>query len=329
LDLKSAIRSALDEVSYGIVLLNEDLQALFINRAYYDMWNLPPAPSGKPYSFTELRAHGRKLGVWPLPETKIDEYVEQRIAFIRDGTRPPVEVRLKDGRVIKLACHILPGGGGRMLTYADVSELVLGADRLRSLASMDDLTNLMNRRQFMTSFEDEFRRALRYKRPLSVIMIDPDDFKSINDRHGHAVGDEVLRSLAARFRATVRNSDLLGRVGGEEFAAALPETDLPNALDAAERLRREVAEQPFEVRNATLRVTVSLGVAAKRPHDTDPGELLRFADRALYAAKAAGRNCVSADSPSALGRSWVKGDAGEGLRVGPPHLASPPRGRGT
>jgi diguanylate cyclase (GGDEF)-like protein len=308
LDLKSAIRSALDEVSYGIVLLNKDLRALFINRAYYDMWNLPPAAAGKPYSFAELMAHGRKLGVWPMTETAIDKYVEQRIEFIRDGTRPPVEVRLKDGRVIKLACHVLPGGG-RMLTYADVSELVQNADRLRSLASMDDLTNLLNRRQFMTSFEDEFRRAVHYKRPLSVIMIDADDFKSINDRHGHAVGDEVLRSLAARFRAMVRNSDLLGRVGGEEFAAALPETDLANALDAAERLRREVSEEPFEVRNATLRVTVSLGVAAKRPHDTDPGELLRFADRALYAAKASGRNCVSADRA--------------------PHLASPPRGRRT
>jgi diguanylate cyclase (GGDEF)-like protein len=293
-DWKAVIRSALDEVDYGLVLLDKDLRALFINRAYHRMWDLLPAPADKPYTFAELMAHGRSLGIWNLPPTAIDDYVDKRIEFVRDGTRPPVEVRLKDGRVIKIACQVLPDGG-RMLTYADVSELVQSADRLRALASMDDLTNLLNRRQFLMSFEEEFRRAVRYERPISVIMIDADDFKSINDRHGHSVGDQVLRALAERCRKMVRASDFLGRVGGEEFAAALTETDLSGALDAAERLRGQIAEEPFEVRNATLRVTVSVGVAAKRPDDTDPDELLRFADRALYAAKAAGRNCVCAD----------------------------------
>jgi two-component system cell cycle response regulator len=126
-------------------------------------------------------------------------------------------------------------------------------------------------------------------------MIDADNFKLINDRHGHSVGDDVLRVIAERIRGSVRKGDILGRVGGEEFAAALTEIDMPGALKTAERLCREVAAEPFEVGDDVLTVTVSVGMAARRAQETDPGELLRLADRALYAAKAAGRNRVSAD----------------------------------
>jgi two-component system cell cycle response regulator len=104
-----------------------------------------------------------------------------------------------------------------------------------------------------------------------------------------------MRVIAERFRGSVRKGDILGRVGGEEFAAALTEIDMPGALKTAERLCREVAAEPFEVGDDVLTVTVSVGMAARRAQETDPGELLRLADRALYAAKAAGRNRVSAD----------------------------------
>ena len=133
-------------------------------------------------------------------------------------------------------------------------------------------------------------------RPLSVMMIDADDFKQINDQHGHSAGDEVLRAIAARCQAIIRKTDILGRVGGEEFAAALTETDLSGALETAERLRREVAEDPFDVGERRLRVTISLGVATRRSEDSHSGELLKLADRALYAAKAKGRNQVVADA---------------------------------
>jgi len=182
-----------------------------------------------------------------------------------------------------------------MLTYADISDLVHTADQLRELATTDDLTKLPNRRQFLTSLDGEFARALRHDWPLSVVMIDADNFKLINDRHGHSVGDDVLRVIAERFRSSVRTGDILGRVGGEEFAAALTEIDMPGALKTAERLCREVAAEPFEVGDDVLTVTVSVGMAARRAQDTDPGELLRLADRALYAAKAGGRNRVAAD----------------------------------
>jgi diguanylate cyclase (GGDEF)-like protein len=126
-------------------------------------------------------------------------------------------------------------------------------------------------------------------------MIDADNFKLINDRHGHSAGDEVLRAIAERCRGIVRQGDILGRLGGEEFAAALTETDMPGALRTAERLCQEMAAEPFEVGDEKLKVTVSVGLAVRRAQDTDPGDLLRLADRALYAAKAQGRNRVAAD----------------------------------
>jgi diguanylate cyclase (GGDEF)-like protein len=157
------------------------------------------------------------------------------------------------------------------------------------------LTKVLNRRQFLASFEREFNRAISHERPLAVMMIDADDFKRINDQHGHSVGDEVLRAVAERCRSIVRKTDIVGRVGGEEFAAALAETDLPNAVQTAERLRREIAEEPFDIGEARLRVTISIGVADRQSEDKDAGHLLRLADRALYAAKALGRNRVVAN----------------------------------
>jgi diguanylate cyclase (GGDEF)-like protein len=204
---------------------------------------------------------------------------------------------LAGGRILKLECIELPDGDS-MVTYSNVSDLVHTGEKLRELASIDDLTKLLNRRQFLASLDDEFTRALRFGLPLSVAVIDVDHFKQVNDRHGHPVGDFVLRALAQRCRRVIRRDDILGRLGGEEFAAAFIETDMREALSTAERLREEVAAEPFDLGHAKLSVTVSIGVATRQAHETDTSELLWFADRALYAAKAAGRNRVVVDSTS-------------------------------
>jgi two-component system, cell cycle response regulator len=124
-------------------------------------------------------------------------------------------------------------------------------------------------------------------------MIDADDFKLINDRHGHFAGDEVLQALAIRLRGIVRQIDLLGRLGGEEFA--LMETDMPAALETAERLRRETAAEPFQVAAGKIQVTVSVGVATRRARDDNAAQLLSLADKAMYLAKSGGRNRVIAN----------------------------------
>jgi diguanylate cyclase (GGDEF)-like protein len=126
-------------------------------------------------------------------------------------------------------------------------------------------------------------------------MIDIDHFKQINDRHGHSVGDEVLQGLANRIRDVSRQTDLLGRLGGDEFAVALLQSDKPSALQAAERLCRAVAGEPFEAAGSRLWLTVSVGVAARRPRIDNAAELLRLADQVLYSAKSRGRNQVIAD----------------------------------
>ena len=164
-------------------------------------------------------------------------------------------------------------------------------DLLR-LASTDALTGTLNRATFLQQGEAEFSRARRYGRSLSVMMIDADHFKRINDSFGHAGGDAALQTLAKTLRTGVRPSDLLGRMGGEEFALLLPETDSRAAVMMAERLRSAVAELAVTFADRPLRLTVSIGVATLVDATADLGTLLQVADQALYAAKGAGRNAV-------------------------------------
>jgi diguanylate cyclase (GGDEF)-like protein len=275
------VMSVLDEVESGLIVLDKDFQAQFINRAFYQMWGLPPHFDGSTYNFADIVEHGRLTGLYVTAPGSIEDYVRQRKG----------RLRLSDGRILKFRCKALPDGG-RLMTFDDISDFVRTAELLRELAGVDELTKLPNRRQFLKSLETEFARVQRYDRPLSVLMIDADDFKQINDRHGHFVGDEVLQALAVRLRAGVRQIDLLGRLGGEEFAVALIETDMPAALEVAERLCREIAAEPFRVAAANIQVTVSVGVAARRASDDNAAQLLNLADQAMYLAKTGGRNRV-------------------------------------
>ena len=159
-------------------------------------------------------------------------------------------------------------------------------------AITDELTGLVNRRRFLSALDAEIARAARLGGTLSVVLADLDDFKRINDRFGHPAGDVVLLKFADLIRAEVREVDVPGRLGGEEFAILLPETDLQGAMIGAERLRQALAEQPFELEGRTVEVTASFGVAEHTPgHLADA--LLRSADAALYRAKEQGKNRVS------------------------------------
>jgi len=165
--------------------------------------------------------------------------------------------------------------------------------KLVQLAETDGLTEILNRRTFMDRSSMELKRAFRHHTPTSLLMIDIDHFKNVNDTYGHHVGDEVLRSLARRLAGVLRREDLLGRIGGEEFAALLPQTDIDGALPAAERLRLAVESMIVSCDGWEIRVTVSIGASlqeAERVQDLE--RLLQRADKALYAAKQNGRNRV-------------------------------------
>ncbi|HET7269164.1 MAG TPA: two-component regulator propeller domain-containing protein [Oleiagrimonas sp.] len=171
--------------------------------------------------------------------------------------------------------------------------------KLQAMARTDSLTGASNRGWFMQQAGSEFQRCVRYRRPLSVLLIDVDHFKRVNDQRGHIAGDAVLAALVARCRDQLRTTDVLGRYGGEEFAVCLPETELAEALIIAERMRRHIGEADMATPSGPIGVTVSIGVGALDP-DTDPHleTLIARVDRSLYMAKREGRNrvCGQADT---------------------------------
>jgi diguanylate cyclase (GGDEF)-like protein len=167
--------------------------------------------------------------------------------------------------------------------------------QLRLLAITDSLTGLTNRRRLMERGEEEVRRAKRFRHPLAVLVIDIDHFKRINDTWGHGTGDRAIKAVAEVCVATVREVDIVGRLGGEEFAIVLPETDLATAGGVAERLRRAVESAPVDTGDGTLlSLTASIGVAILAGQASFD-DLLSRADAAMYAAKRSGRNRVGVD----------------------------------
>ncbi len=171
-------------------------------------------------------------------------------------------------------------------------EISVARKRAEESAFTDDLTGLPNRRHLLRSLVHEWAKTSRKNRPLTLLMIDLDRFKEINDRYGHETGDAVLRSTASRMTALLRADDFAGRFGGEEFLAILPDTTAKGGLQLAERILVGISGMPFEVGQHSLDVTVSVGLASKLPAMSDMNELIHSADMALYEAKNGGRNRV-------------------------------------
>lgn len=203
-----------------------------------------------------------------------------------------------DGRVVERDAS---GAPLRMLgVCADITARKADEERLRELAVTDGLTSLYTRRHFMNLAEREFRRSKRYAAPLSLLMLDADFFKKINDTYGHVAGDAVLKNLAQVAREVVREVDVIGRLGGEEFAILLPETDEERATAVAERLRTAIEAREVEPVGAgiePIRFTVSIGVASVREEDENLESVMLRSDAALYEAKEIGRNIVVVAEP--------------------------------
>jgi diguanylate cyclase (GGDEF)-like protein len=182
-------------------------------------------------------------------------------------------------------------------------ELLTANSRLEALAMVDGLTGLKNHRAFQGRLQEEFQRASRYKTPLSVLMIDVDQFKQYNDAFGHPAGDEVLKSLAQVLTETLRLPDVAARYGGEEFVAILPDTDQPNSLICGERIREAIENASWVHRP----ITVSIGVASLTNGIEDHLALTALADQALYRSKRKGRNRVTHIDDGEAGSSANEG----------------------
>ena len=214
---------------------------------------------------------------------------------IRDlGATNPVRINDERGS----GDHVLADGdhvtvGESILKFISRTSVEAGYhEEIYQLATHDPLTGLCNRRHFSELVDKEIARALRHQRPLALCIIDVDLFKPVNDRYGHIEGDEVLRTLATVIATHVRDDDIAARIGGEEFAALLAESDAEAAVTFAERLRKAVEATAFHPGGEHRRITVSIGIAALAAGRPSRSRLMAAADAALYRAKDEGRNRV-------------------------------------
>jgi len=184
----------------------------------------------------------------------------------------------------------IEGKGFLLECFQDISEQKELEYRLREMAEMDFLTGIFNRRHFIELALREISRSKRYQTPISLFMIDIDWFKKINDRYGHSAGDEVLKGVARICKESIRDIDIAGRFGGEEFAVVLVECSLDSAFTVAERIRANIESNEFPVDGTSIRCTVSIGIAGNTTEDADLEMVMKRADTALYDAKQAGRN---------------------------------------
>ena len=163
---------------------------------------------------------------------------------------------------------------------------------IQRLAITDSLTGTFNRRYFFEAAQQEINRSHRYDHPISVMMLDLDNYKEINDTYGHDIGDQALQLIAQRCQENIRDVDILARYGGDEFIFLLPETNITQALEIAERLRLVMQDNPIEIGEISATTTISIGVAGSIDASPELDLLLKRADLALYDAKHSGRNCI-------------------------------------
>ncbi|MYL81849.1 diguanylate cyclase [Desulfovibrio aerotolerans] len=289
-------RGIFENSTGGIFLADADGSLMAANPALLDLLD-PGGPAAGPRG-TAAGLPPETAAVASLFFDEADWHAFAR-ALAETGRVQRLEVRLKTPRgplwCLVGAARIEPDGHVVGMTQ-DISSRKALEDELVRRAASDALTGLANRRGF---FENAVRAqavAVRSKAPLGMIMVDVDHFKNVNDTYGHDVGDTVLRAVAGRLRDGVRLSDMVGRVGGEEFAVLCPGTDLAGGEELAERLRRALEVLCIEAGDRRIRVTASFGVAVFIDGlDAEPAACLARADKALYAAKRSGRNRVCLD----------------------------------
>ncbi|MEQ9558228.1 MAG: diguanylate cyclase [Rhodospirillales bacterium] len=267
--------------------------------------------------YSEKEAIGKAPGFMDGPDTD-PEARAKAVDAIKHGRH--MRTRLlqyaKDGTTYWVDVNIMPlfGSDGEVTHIAaiqrDVTADVLREQELLSLATTDDLTGAKNRRHFMERAELEVHRLRRHRVPFSVVLLDLDHFKQVNDTHGHQAGDDVLKEAVRRWQLGRRPFDTLGRLGGEEFAILLPGADSEAAMTVAERLRAVIAEAPFDTIDGPIDVTVSIGVAEAEDADQTIEGTLGRADAALYHSKHAGRNRATKASPIPTAKRKATGKKG-------------------
>ncbi len=282
------LRSILEILPYPIYIARKsDGKLLFVNRKSCLLFQK---------SATQF-LHTSAVDLYVDPQDRLNLHeLFKSVSDIRD-----MEVRMKtaQGRVFiaELAAILIDYNGfpAFLVALNDISQRKVLEEELFRKASTDALTGINNRGYFQNLAEQEVRRTRRFSRALSAMMIDIDHFKSVNDSLGHSAGDAVIQGIVKRSLESLRQSDRIGRIGGEEFAVVLPETSLSAAFEVADRLRAHIQEKPIIAEHFAVPCTVSIGVAQLSEEDGGIEDLLARADKALYRAKQTGRNKVETE----------------------------------
>lgn len=279
-------RAVVEDQTELICRFSRNYFLTFVNSAFARFFGQPPS-AFLATGFLDL-----------LPENQKDVWINtlQNLTGDRSTNLHEHKVTRAEGKSawLEWTIHALFTPEGQVMEFQavgrDITERKILQEELHWLAITDPLTGINNRRWFFHLGQTEINRARRHDRPMTILMMDIDFFKRINDRFGHAVGDEVLRLVADRCRTTIRDHDIIGRVGGEEFGFILPETNVQAGLDVAQRLVTNIAGLSLAAGEDRVSVTVSIGVAAMNSSEENFETLLNRSDAALYLAKAAGRN---------------------------------------
>ncbi|MCO6409845.1 diguanylate cyclase [Hoeflea alexandrii] len=284
---------AMESLPNGFVLYDKDDRLVICNERYREIYAESAKYIVPGASFEEIIRNGVENGQYPDAIGNEEAWIAERLEM-HQNPGEPIEQHLPGDTWLRVQERRTSEGGLVGFRF-DITELKRQERELIRLAWTDSLTDAMNRHRFMDLAGKEIERTKRRNGELSLLLLDADHFKQINDKYGHAAGDAILKGLVERWTRSLRSHDLIGRIGGEEFSILLPEANAANAICTANRLRKEIAEVPFAFEGQLLRVTVSIGVATLAAGEDLPS-LMQRADRALYRAKEAGRDEVIASA---------------------------------
>ncbi len=287
--------AVMESIEYGILIMDSDLRARITNRAFRNMWGISEEFLARRPSLREIIESNRGKDIFDIPEERFDCYLDEREAAARKASGIPEEFHRKDGVVYQYQSLALPDGG-RMLTYFNITKHKDTQDRLaktleevRELANRDPLTGLPNLRMLQEFFFNIISKSRRNSWKTAIMFIDLDGFKVVNDTYGHIVGDMVLKMVANRLAKTVRESDILGRIGGDEFLIVQTEVYDNSAVEnVVERILKQL-ENPFEMAGKSIKVGASIGISIYPSHGDNLKALIKKADSAMYKTKVSGK----------------------------------------
>ena len=279
--------AALNNMSQGLCMFDAEQKVVVSNARYGEIYHLGREQIKPGTSLAQILEYRRETGTGfagVAPEI-----------YLTQNVREAKEIReLVDGRIVAIARHMMANGGW-LTTHEDITERALNEKKIAYLAQHDLLTGLANRALFSEKLEEAAKRLKRHGTNFTVLMLDLDKFKAVNDTLGHPAGDQLLVEVARRLQSSLRDTDVVARLGGDEFA--IIQENEKNQSDGAMALARKIIaliEQPFDIHGHRVGVGTSIGIAFAPEHGSDAETLLQKADVALYAAKSGGRNdfCV-------------------------------------